>query len=151
MDENLSSLYSLIWGQCTELMRQKILGMKEFQSLSATNDGLGLLKAIKATTYQFEGRQYPPHALHTAKRRFFMCYQSRTTTTASHYETFRNMLEVINHSGGSLGCDEATKKLIIKEENLNWDSMTNEEMTRVETTANERYLATAFLLSSDRS
>ena len=124
--------------------------MKEFQNLSSQNDGLGLLRAIKTTTYQFESRQYPPHALHTAKRRFFLCSQGKATTVASHYETFRNMVEIINQSGGSLGSDEATKKIIAKEEKLQWDSLTHEQATSIESAANERYLATAFLLSSDR-
>ena len=30
LEKNLLYLYSLVWGQCTELMQQKLLGMKEF-------------------------------------------------------------------------------------------------------------------------
>jgi hypothetical protein len=72
--KHLLPVLPLLWEQCTELMQQKLLGIKEFQSLSKINDGLGLLKAIKATTYLFEGKQHPPHALYAARRRFYMCY-----------------------------------------------------------------------------
>jgi hypothetical protein len=68
-------------------MQQKLLGLNEFQKLSASKDELGLLKVIKTTTYQFEGRQYPPHALHPEKRRISLCSQAQTTTIASHYKT----------------------------------------------------------------
>jgi hypothetical protein len=47
LEENLKTVHSLVWGQCTEVMRQKVKATKYFKTLSANRDGLGLLKTIR--------------------------------------------------------------------------------------------------------
>jgi hypothetical protein len=101
MEEN----YSLIWKQCTELMQQKLLGMKRFQSLSTNNDGIGLHNVMETTTYQFEGRQYPSHA-YTLQEEDSTCATKAELLQLHHTmkpsETCWKSLTAI---GGSLGSD----------------------------------------------
>ena len=69
-DENIKTLYSLVWGQCTDIMRQKIEALHNFETLSTAGDGLGLLRAIKDMSFNFQSQKYLPHSLHEAKRHF---------------------------------------------------------------------------------
>jgi hypothetical protein len=47
LGENLKTLYSLVWGQCSDIMRQKVEAQDAFETISTTGDGLGLLRALK--------------------------------------------------------------------------------------------------------
>ena len=67
--ENLKTLYSLVWGQCTDVMRQKIEAADGFEDIFNQGDGLGLLQAIKDTVYQFHSQKVPtscPSQIHAA-------------------------------------------------------------------------------------
>jgi hypothetical protein len=67
-DTNIQTLYSLVWGQCTDAMQAKVKATANFNVISAANDGIELLKAIKQVAYNFQSQKYLPHAIHEAKR-----------------------------------------------------------------------------------
>jgi hypothetical protein len=83
-------------------MRQKIELLDTFDQMSLTGDGIGLLKAIKDIVFNFQSQKYLPHALHESTRRFYLCQQARHVTTAMYLEQFQNVVDVVEHSGGSL-------------------------------------------------
>ena len=47
LDENLQKAYSLIHGQCTELLKRKLKTSADWETVSSQYDMLGLLDAIK--------------------------------------------------------------------------------------------------------
>ncbi len=51
--DNIKRLYSLVWGQCTEVMRQRLEGLNDFSTMNNERDGLGLLKAIRDIVYNY--------------------------------------------------------------------------------------------------
>jgi hypothetical protein len=46
LGENMKTVYSLIWGQCTDVMRQRVEAMSNFNQLSSNGNRLDLLMAI---------------------------------------------------------------------------------------------------------
>jgi hypothetical protein len=64
LKENLKTLYSLIWGQCTDVMRARIKALDKHNNMSNTGDPIALLKAIKALVYNFQSQKYRPLAIH---------------------------------------------------------------------------------------
>ena len=49
LEENVKALYFLVWGQCTDIMRQKIQeAMDTYSEMHREKDGVALLKAIKS-------------------------------------------------------------------------------------------------------
>jgi hypothetical protein len=54
LEENIKGLFSLVWGQCKDIMHQKVEALHAFEKLSAKNDGIELLKMIKNTAFLFE-------------------------------------------------------------------------------------------------
>jgi hypothetical protein len=98
--DNMQLVYSLVWGQCTDIMGQKVEALTIYETLTTSGgDGLALLKAIKDMVYNFQSRKYLPHALHKSKQRFYHCVQGRHTTTSTYMEQFQNIVGVIEHSG----------------------------------------------------
>jgi hypothetical protein len=56
--QNLKIAYSLIWGQCFDLMRQRLESASNFQVISSSGDAIELLKLIKSITYNFQSQRY---------------------------------------------------------------------------------------------
>jgi uncharacterized radical SAM superfamily protein len=83
LENNMKTVYSIIWGQCTDVMRQKIEALDIYEMISTDADGLEVLKAIKYLVYNFQSQKYLPHTLHESKRRFYFCTQGRLTTTSA--------------------------------------------------------------------
>jgi hypothetical protein len=68
--ENIKTAYSLMWGQCSNVMRQKVETCPEYSVVSQTGDAIGLLKLVKDVAYNYQVQKYIPQALHEAKKRF---------------------------------------------------------------------------------
>ena len=109
--ENIKTLYSLVWGQCTDIMQQKIEASEGFERISATGDGMTLLKAIKNVAYQFQSQKYLPHSIYETKKRFYAFFQGRTVTTQLYYEKFQNMVNVIRETGKNISDDSGVDKI----------------------------------------
>jgi hypothetical protein len=115
LKENIRTLYSLVWGRCTDIVQQRVDAMDTFGQMSTTGDGLMLLRANKDITYNFQSQKYLLHLLYESKRRFYMLFQGRTTTSQAYLEQFQNMIDVIQRSGGSIGEDSGVEKIILGE------------------------------------
>ena len=114
LTENLKTVYSFVWGQCTDVMRQKIEAMKDFKTLSSTADGLGLLRSIRDLVYNFQSQKYLPQALHESTNWFYFCQQGKHMTTQAYLELFQNTVDIIEHSGGAIGNHLGMRALIKK-------------------------------------
>ena len=64
LDENLQKAYSLIHGQCTELLKSKLNTSANWETVSFQYNMLRLLEAIKTIMYKFEDQKYFPLSLH---------------------------------------------------------------------------------------
>lgn len=146
--ENLKTIYSLVWGQCTEYMRQKIEATDDYEEMSEGFDSIMLLKTIKDIAYSFQGQNKDlAQALHEAKRRFYLIAQGRSATTQQYLEQFTNMVDVVEHSGGQVGIEPALESALAEERGKNVEDLTPQE--RVE--AQSRYLGAAFILGADKT
>jgi hypothetical protein len=150
LSDNMQTVYSLVWGQCTDVMRQKIEALAVYDKLTTQGDGLALLKAIKDLVYNFQSQKYLPHALHESKRRFYFCTQGKHMTASMYLEQFQNIVDVIEHSGGSIGNDPGVLQALAEAKNEDVSQLTTDEIIDLKKQAQEQYLAVAFLLSADR-
>ena len=71
LQENLKTAYSLIWGQCSDIMRQKVEASPGYELISQTGDAIELLKTIKTIAFNYQTQKYVPQGLHDALRRFY--------------------------------------------------------------------------------
>ena len=145
LEENVKTIYSLVWGQCSDIMRQKLEALDNFNTIKAEGNGVDLLKAIKSLTFNFQSQKYLPHSIHESKRRFYLFSQGKMTTVAYH-EQFLNIVEVISTIDGSIGVDPGTQKMVAREKGKTLADLTDADRLEAE----ERYLAVAFILGADR-
>ena len=71
LDENQQKAYSLILGQCTELLKRKVKYSVNWDAMSSTYDMFVLLEDIKTITYKSKDQKYLPLSLHNAKTNFY--------------------------------------------------------------------------------
>jgi hypothetical protein len=147
----MKTVYSLMWGQCTDVMRQKVEATSGFNLLWANGDGLGLLLAIKDLVYYFQSQKYLSQALHESVRQFYLYMQGRHMTTQMYLEMFQNTVDVIEHSGGGIGHHPGVAALIAHKQGLTVDLMTDVQKEAVKKEAHDEYLGAAFLLNTDRT
>lgn len=69
--ENMKTLYYLLWGQCTYIMRTRLEAIVDFDvNISATDKSLELLRSINYITFNFQSERYTTQYVHDMKRRF---------------------------------------------------------------------------------
>jgi hypothetical protein len=149
LESNMTSAYSVVWGQCTDAIIAKLEARDNHEEISGSNDVLGLLKNIRDIAFNFQSQRYKTHSLHEAKRRFFKMSQEKGMTCAEYLERFKNQVEVIEHCGGSV-----VDVQMIEEELLGGVTLTTADRAQIgvaKLRAKEKYLACAFLLGADRT
>ena len=90
LDSNLKSAYSLIWGQCTELLRTKIEGVKSYKVIKEAQDAIQLLKEIKSITFKFEEQRYIHHCIYMAKKNFYTTRKKPEVSVNKFLDQFNN-------------------------------------------------------------
>jgi hypothetical protein len=150
LNHNLRQLFALIWGQCTEVLQQRVEAEEGFAKMSNENDGLLLLKTIKNITYRYQSQKYVPDSLFESKKRFYMQSQGKLST-AEYHTQFMNLVAVIKHCGGSTWDDVGVEEMILRNEGKTSKvGMTKAEMKALAEDVEQRSLAVAFIRCSDR-
>jgi hypothetical protein len=49
--ENMQTLYSLVWGECSDVMQARLEALGDYDTMSEKGDSLALLKAIRTQAY----------------------------------------------------------------------------------------------------
>ena len=97
--------YSLVLGQCTELLRAKLKQSTDWATVSIAFDVLGLTRLIKAIVFKFDDQKFLPVSLHQAKQNFYNLRQG-AMTNAEYLEKYNNgypprILHLVRRSSGS--------------------------------------------------
>ena len=147
LTENIKTAFSLIWGQCSDIMRQKVETCADYSVISENGDAIELLKIIKDVAYNYQIQKYIPQALHEAKKRFYNCHQLRHQTTQAYFEYFQNQVDVITHIGGLIGNDPVLINKTAEDLGKEVEAMNEKDKNK----AQDEFLAIAFLNGSDRT
>ncbi len=149
---NMRGAYFTVWCQCSENLRSKIEAKSGYKKMAAKRDLLELLRVIKDITHNFQSEKNPDQALHEAKRRYHMQYQDRSMGVTQYHDKFKNMVDVIEHCGGTIVDGMVLKNTILKAiaaEDL--DGLITKKIEEIYEKEKERQMACAFLLSADRT
>jgi hypothetical protein len=141
-DEDLKKVCSLIWGQCTELLRAKLQAKDGCVQMKVECDTVELLKSIK-------DQKKAAHSPHEALRKFCNGHQEKSSNAQDCYQHFKNHVEVAEHCGGSLGNQGLIDKKL-EERGLSIVTCSVDEHGEAITDSREEHLACAFLLGSVR-
>ena len=149
--ENVKTLFSLVWGQCTDVMRQKVEATKTFETINKACNGIGLLLSLKAIAFQFQGQKYLPHAVHEALKRYYNCAQGKFSTTQAYMDHFQNTLDVVLHCKATVSEHPGIEDLVIAERKTTRETISEEELAEIKAEVFARSTAIAFLLGCDRA
>jgi hypothetical protein len=104
LEEGMKKLFNIVYGQCSDIMIQKLTAMNRFEEdILLKSDVLGLLQAIRQIAYNFELQQFKLHTIHDAIKQFYVYQQGRHMTTQVYLDTFNNNVDVVSYCGGTLG------------------------------------------------
>jgi hypothetical protein len=82
-DNNVQKAYSLVLGQCTDLLQSKMKQQNTWATIALAQDVIELVKLIKAITFWFEDQKFLPLALYQAKANLYNPLVCPITTTCS--------------------------------------------------------------------
>ena len=70
-ENNCESIFSIIWGQCSTAMKNKLQSLDNYQERSNEYDCVWILKEIKVITLRFEGTRYIFLSLDDARTAYY--------------------------------------------------------------------------------
>jgi hypothetical protein len=152
LTQNMETVYSLIFLQCTKYMVAELKGLPDYGNFNDSVDLLKLLKAITILTCHFEGKGYQALKLHSALTCFYMLRQDHNTTNAQYLEKFQTNVAVVEQFGGNIG--RSTRAVRANLEMAGFaDHTTAENKDKLAATqqAKNKYLSVAFLCSADKA
>ena len=95
-----AALYSLLWGQCTPLLKDKLKACNEYGAILHNRDGIELLRLIKKTTFTHDSsRIYTAVSRDRLKEEFYGLRRKKNQSIQSYYEVFRAKYKVIQELG----------------------------------------------------
>ena len=102
LHNNLATVFGVIWGQCSEAMRERLRTHSNYNTALDSNDCVWLLQEIRAVMLNFDEKQERFVALINAQRQFFNCRQGPHQSNADFLETVKIWASAIEYYGGSL-------------------------------------------------
>ena len=147
---NLITAYGLKLGQCNDFLQSRLEGQEKWEKTSNERDLLGLLKSVKSLSHKYDkDTEYHRVAYHTLLRQFMIFWQG-DYSNLEYKQRFKEQMEVLEaHNRGFLfgHSPGATAREIAM---LGMNTETKGDVEKVQVLARGEYLATAFLLRSDR-
>lgn len=102
LSQNLSTLRTGIWAQCSETMKSKLRATDGFDAAERSSDCHWYLRTIKAITHQFDGTRFPIVSLLQSRLKFLTCRQKSDETVAVFIDNVRNWASVVENYGGQV-------------------------------------------------
>ena len=124
---------------------------ENYEFFNPAGNTLELLQAIKGEMTGVNTTAYEPHALHQVIFDFYHLHQGKTRTNQEYYEDFTTLVAAAEDAGANFTRHLGLVSQVLLEMVPDDRAATTDERKRAMATARERYLATAFLLGSDRS
>ena len=150
--DNVQKSYSLVYGQCTELLKNKLRSTTKWRKIKNAQDVIALLKEIKNITFKFEDQKYPVLSVHNAKIAFYSFRQVELSNLA-YLQKNKILVDIATSLDGSLH-DEAISRMVAREkfqvEDPRNPQLSTYEMEEIQDDAKELYLAVALIQQADK-
>ena len=150
LEDNIQRAYSLILGQCSDQLRTKLKQQTTWENVSATQDGIELIKLIKTVVFKFEDQKYLPLALVNAKGNLYS-FRQGSLSNDDYLKRFNNLVDIAMSYDGQL-YDQAILDFITEKKHpgVNYTALSNAQQQTVQDAAHEMYCATLFINGADR-
>ena len=93
----MAGLYNLLMGQCTELLKDKIMARAEYDEFNRSQNGILLLGLIKQITFTYnDNRRYEVEARDDFKSKYFSLKKEKHQSVADLYQIFKAHVSACN-------------------------------------------------------
>ena len=150
LDDNIQKAYSLVLGQCTDLLQSKLKQQNAWAAIALAQDVIELIKLIKSITFKFEDQKFLPLALHQAKANVYNLRQGNMTNH-DYLQRFNNLVDIATTYNGELH-DQAIVDIMVQRlhPGSNFSALDIDERIAIDRAASDMNLATMFIHQSDR-
>ena len=87
-------MYSVVLGQCTKAMKEKLEAESTFTTVAADSNVISLLTMIREISYGYESQRYPYLAIHSSLKAYYSQSQHSSASCDSYMESFINLQEI---------------------------------------------------------
>jgi len=102
LEENMKTLFSIIWGQVSNVIKHRIQAQENFKKMNSVADSLALLAALRNEAFNFQSHKDQAQALQETIRQFYLISQEKTDLCQVYIDCYDNGMRVIQHIGGKL-------------------------------------------------
>ena len=152
--ENNKKLFSVIKGQCTDVMIARLEASPTWAMIKDNRNGLSLLALVKQTAYNFHHMQYTPLTLHKSLMRFSHFKQKKEQSVADYKDAFMSMVDVHEAQGGKIGGSPGFLEFAAQHGQFTtWEAVeaagVQADIDSTRAAARQQHLAVAFLVGAD--
>ena len=144
LKSNLSTIFSVAWGQCSDDMKARVKNHKGYDEKVLANDCVWLLKQIRSVTLQFHDNKDSFMSLLDAQFGFLSCKQKPNESADEYADNLIGWSDTIETHGGTVAVNF---KLIGATAD---DGTTRSDETRKQM-ARERTIARCLIRNADQS
>jgi hypothetical protein len=101
LDDNIQKTYSLVIGQCTNLLQSKLKQQAQWTTISQEQVAMALISLIKTITFRFEDQKFLPLTLYLSKASLYNLLQG-DMTHHEYLQRFQNLVDVTTAYNGQL-------------------------------------------------
>jgi hypothetical protein len=149
-ESNSQRIYGLVLGQCSPAIRSRMEAHQEWIAADAASNVMGLLEIIQQCMTLRQTRQHAIHSLFDAEALVLKYTQGRTTSNHDYFEKFKDNVSTAERLGSEIGMQSRRVEAILEDIAIDLLNPTDEEVKRARTKAKDGYMATCFLMNSDR-
>lgn len=150
LEENMKTLFSIVWGQVSDVLKHRIQALADFKRMNSEGDSLALLAALRDQAFNFQSQKDQAQALQEAVRCFYLINQGKNESCQVYMDHYENGMQVIKHIGGKLPVYVSLVDVDLKTRGLDRDTATADEIEESEKSATERQMAMGYILGCDR-
>lgn len=97
MADNIITIYSIVWGQCSPMMQSKIASLDGYKAKSDESDCVWLIKEIQGITHRFEGTRNVFISLDDAWCSYYGCQQGAQQSLHDYLKEYQSIVQVLEH------------------------------------------------------
>lgn len=155
---NKKSLWSLMVGQCSPRLLSHLKALQEYKKRYVASDCLWLLKEIHKAMSNFETTRYPPLAVVEVYAKFFRFFQGTGLSDSDYMTKYQEFVDLFEHFNCNIGKDRTLVKFEMELEKVSalmieaiMADPSSDRYKAYATKAQERFLSTCFLKSSNKT
>jgi Zinc knuckle len=151
----IEGVYAIVWGQCTDAMRQRLEALPEHASVAKRLAGIELLKEVKQLAYNYTTQKYVGSAFQEAFKSLASYLQGPKDTVQKFQHQFQARVEVFEALAGEQAFTtvKAIREHILATDyrsvGTSLDTLVEDDKEKLDALTRERCLGTLMLHAAD--